>query len=296
LSSIGLNDLDAFSYSVDMAIDKNTCSYTLDVKFKHDENLPLPIDPENQCDPSNFPSALASDGIPYFGSRYRYEVFPESIQKATGVNHISIDFNSCGHPPTDIFGNPHYDFHLYIVEPEFRACEMNCDLYPAASINCDRPSNQQTSNGLGFFNVNYVLGSTDLSNAPTNFTLLPDHVVPNMGAHMWSPLQEPDDTTSWTEPIWVMGNYDGDIAFYEPMIPIDFVTGAEDKYYEEDLTYNGQSIKTLPSKFSSTYDASTKMTTLTFEGQSAVSCDSAPGPKKPKASKANKAKKNGKRN
>jgi len=68
------------------------------------------------------------------------------------------------------------------------------------------------------------------------------------------------------------------------MVPLSFVSGDTDTFYEEQLTYKGQTLKELPSMYSVEYDAETKFTTLTFKGAS-LDC-SGGAPKKPKSSKS----------
>ena len=121
------------------------------VKFKHDDTLPLPDDPAGQCDPTIVPPKIAStDGLPYYAGRWAYQTVPKYIKKAAGIDHISIDFNPCGHPPFNVFTVPHYDFHIYKVDPEYRTC-MTC-VQPIGAPICDpSPDAQTTSNGLGEF-------------------------------------------------------------------------------------------------------------------------------------------------
>ena len=102
IEDIGTKSLERFKYSVDMNTKKadddegnKVCSYQLDLAFKHDESLPLPDNPAVQCTPG--PDApFASDGLTYYDFRWYYEQIPEYITKATGIDHISIDFNPCG--------------------------------------------------------------------------------------------------------------------------------------------------------------------------------------------------------
>ena len=81
-------------------------------------------------------------------------------------------------------------------------------------------------------------------------------------------------------------------SFYEPMIPLDFITGDTNVMYEEDLTYVGQTIDALPTSFSVIYNASTKKVVLVLTGKTS-GCQ--PGQKKSKkkakSKKTKKAKK-----
>lgn len=144
LKALGTPDLSRYYYSTSFDIDEAMCTYSLDIKFKHDGDLPLPNNPPVQCDPSLIPPDIASDGLPFFVFRWAYESVSKDIKEATGIDHISIDFNPCGHPPLNVFTIPHYDLHIYLVDPEYRVC-MTCDKVPNAPI-CD-PAAQSTANG-----------------------------------------------------------------------------------------------------------------------------------------------------
>lgn len=92
-----------------------------------------------------------------------------------------------------------------------------------------------------------------------------------MGGHSWNAETQPDLTIdTWDDPFWIMGSYDGTIINYEPMFPLDFVTGKNDKNYVEDLTYVSQTIDQLPSQYTISYDGLTGFTTITLVGKSAL--------------------------
>ena len=122
--------------------------YNLSFVLKHDPSLPLPTDPVNQCNPAIVPPEIASDGLPYFVFRWFYQKVPEEVKAVTGIDHVSLDFNPCGHPPIEIFGTPHYDFHIYLITPEERTC-MTCAKLPGTPA-CDfNPGMQTTASGKG---------------------------------------------------------------------------------------------------------------------------------------------------
>ena len=104
---------------------------------------------------------MAVDGIPYYGDRWFYQTVPNDIKEVTGIDHVSIDWNSCGHPPLNIFGAPLYDFHLYRETPEFRTC-MTCTPVPGDIICDPTPGTQTTPNGLGEYGSNYVIKLSSL--------------------------------------------------------------------------------------------------------------------------------------
>jgi hypothetical protein len=72
------------------------------------------------------------------------------------------------------------------------------------------------------------------------------------------------------------------------MVPLTFVSGADDNFYIEGVTYKAQTITELPSMYKVEYDAMTMFTTLTFKGASLLKCDGMS-----KSSKSSKSKKSG---
>ena len=69
------------------------------------------------------------------------------------------------------------------------------------------------------------------------------------------------------------------------MFPVEFVTGDSEKFYESNETYVSQTVVSLPSYWSMTYNPDTGVTTLVLEGK-AQNC--------PKKSKGGKSAKSGK--
>jgi hypothetical protein len=278
IAQLGTPSLDRFDYSYSMEVDDN-CDYNFAFSFKHDATMPMASDPMTMCNPSVEPVSIAPDGIPYFAFRWSYETLSEDVKKVTGMDHLSIDWNPCGHPPVDKFGAPHYDIHMYRESPEFRTC-MTCNMPEGAPI-CDPvPGSQTTEHGLAFFNVSTVVGAgttvnvqraiTDQPiNMPEGYRVGIADMVPLMGGHAWNPQQEPPSFMEWMEPIWIMGPYNGNIIDYEPMIPFAFMNGESDKVFTEILTYEEQTLTDLPSSYTIEYEAATGMITVTLKGSSA---------------------------
>ena len=71
---------------------------------------------------------------------------------------------------------------------------------------------------------------------PDNFVVGLGDFIPLMGGHAWDRANEPT-SENWVNPIWIMGPYDGTLVDYEPMVPLPFFNGSEDKYYEKSLNY-----------------------------------------------------------
>jgi hypothetical protein len=174
-------------------------------------------------------------------------------------------------PPADIFTAPHYDLHTYRVTPEYRTC-MTCDLFPGTPV-CNFPLNandtipQSTPYGLAFF------APLDVGNFPVGFEYLKADNVPLMGGHAGHPQQLPADAASWTEPVLIVGPYNGTNIYYEPMIPLAFMMGARDNIFEENITYANRTIDNLPVEWRVHYNATNGVVTVTMMGQSSVCKD-----------------------
>lgn len=283
VEDLGTNNVDRYDYSIRMDVD-SACDYTLEIKMKHDDTLPIPSD-ANHCNPTVLPPIFASDGLPYYAMRWQYASVPRDIKAATGIDHVSIDFNPCGHPPVDVFTIPHYDLHLYLVDPDYRKC-MTCETIPGAPV-CN-PGGQSTPSGQGFFNAATIMAGPDatkLANMPSGFEYQAGDSVPLMGGHAWDSSQQPSGENPWINPIWIMGPYDGTIVDYEPMIPLSFIQGNIDNVYEENLSYAGQTINNLPNKYTVAYNATSAFFTVTFTGKSDVCNHSAKSQKKAKKGK-----------
>ena len=132
---------------------------------------------------------------------------------------------------------------------------------------------------------------------PDGFDYAAGDNLPLMGGHAWDTSTQPNSAVAWVDPIWIMGAYDDTIIQYEPMLPLSSIVGSQDKTYEESLTYVGQTITELPSKYTVDYNADSGVTTVSLVGKSAV-CNDKDGksPKQPKTGKkSGKEEKNGKK-
>jgi hypothetical protein len=258
LSPLGENSLEIIEYEYKAEVDTD-CQYTLTAKFRHDPNFPVG-DP-NTCQPG----VDAEDGKPYLAGRWRWERFPEHVRKATGIDHISLDYNACGHPGPG-FLTPHYDMHFYRVSPTYRATKMLCNLVPGTPA-C-LPEGQDTPEGNGFFSVARSSRTGNNTNMPPNYVVhLPDAIV-NMGMHSWNNDQEPLTPEDWIDPIFIIVTHDSNVVAVEPMFPFHYTTGVEDHFWEEEVTYVEQTISTLPYYYNVDYDGDSGVTTKIIKGQS----------------------------
>lgn len=259
-SMLGTNDMSEIEYEMEFDVDED-CHYTLHVSIKH--NPEFFVGTADGCKPG---VDDPYDGRPVLEGRWRWAQFPLHIRESTGLNHVSVDYNPCGHPGPG-FSEPHYDAHFYTVSPEYRAVQMIC------LMNYGNPTcavDQDTAAGKGFFNVARSILSDELSNMPPNYSVLKDDAVIHMGLHALDISKMPNVTGTWEDPVLVICTHDSNIVAFEPMWPYSYVTGDQDRSFEDNLTYVEQSIDTLPYYYRVEYKADTKRTHVTVKGLSNV--------------------------
>jgi hypothetical protein len=140
---------------------------------------------ENSPDdaPMTWPPTMAA-GIP----------MPADARGATGINHMTIYWEPHGHPPTP-FLTPHFDFHFYVIGDSARMAISCADSTKPAELP-----------------PGYTLPDMDLP----EIGHLPGVCVPQMGMHALV-TTELQDTVTFSGTM-VMGFYQGQPIFYEPMI------------------------------------------------------------------------------
>lgn len=247
-----------FHPNAHIELDIENSDYIVEFSFKHDETLPIPPNIAADCG-----KLAPEDGFPYAAPRENYFKLPKSIRQATGFDHISLDWNPCGHPAFEYFGTPHYDLHVYRHSIEDRA-ERTCDVVPGTPA-CTISEQQPNAAGRKFFNVARDLLRESPADMPDNFTCGADSGVLFTGIHCYDSAQAVP-VADWKEPILVMGNYDAEIAFWEPMFPKEFVMGDTNNHYEEDVEYVSQTLESLPYHYSMSYSKDTGFTTLIMTG------------------------------
>ena len=263
---LGLNDLtNTINLKYDVTVDDN-CHYEVNMSFQHNHSFPL--GGPDTCAPGVI---AEEDGLTMLEGRWMYERFPKYIRDATGLDHPSLDWNPCGHPGPG-FLTPHYDIHMYTVSPSYRAFNMTCVLIPGTPV-CDSEWQEEDS-GRGFFKTPHsTINPERLKNVPPEFEFFITDAVIFMGLHGHVKSKEPASPAEWIDPMFVMVQHDANIICVEPMIPLHFVMGDVDQYYEEDLVYIDQDVDTLPYYYSTTFTAATGTTSFVFKGESATCKD-----------------------
>ena len=78
--------------------------------------------------------------------------------------------------------------------------------------------------------------------------------IPKQGIHCWDQVNQPASVAEWTAPVLIMGSYNGKIAFFEPMIPLPFVSDGSSNLYKESVEYEGQTVDSLPFEWAVRYN------------------------------------------
>lgn len=164
-------------------------------------------------------------------------IFPDSVKELTAFQHAVMNFNPKGHPPEEIYDEPHIDFHFYTQTEDERldipgvtfskdmcdssvpmSCQDKDDL--AAPLPCDQDLEQ-----LGYMNV--------------------DAVEPQMANHLidfQSPEISAQEKFTYT---FIYNTCYGNICGFEPMITNEFMIGLQNGRGKRKICIN---IKT-PTKF-----------------------------------------------
>ncbi len=160
--------------------------------------------------------------------------------ETTAISHISLDWRSHGHDPSPIYGLPHFDVHAYTLTPEEREAitATGADLETA-----------------------YKTPDSDL--IPTGYVLAPDSAEPRMGAHWVNPASEElQDTPHGFAHTLIYGFYNGEMAFVEPMVALDFLKSQQAFEGDFPAPQNYSKAGSYPTAYRITYNEETKEHTV----------------------------------
>lgn len=126
-------------------------------------------------------------------------------REATPFDHILINWNPEGHEPTGVFSVPHFDFHFYMMPLAERV------QIPAWSPTTDAAFNNYPPEGY----------------MPATYFTPPGAgtAEPRMGKH-WLPVNLGEFLPF--SKIMILGSYDGEVTFIEPMITLDHLLSETD--------------------------------------------------------------------
>jgi hypothetical protein len=153
-------------------------------------------------------------------------------------DHLSLDWESDGHPPVGVYTTPHFDLHFYMLTPQQR------DAIGPLNGNAPLPQPQ-------FVPPGYVSGIDS---------------VPRMGVH-WldsaAPELNPPKLFSKT---FVYGFYKGDMVFIEPMVSKAFLDSKTSVTDPVKIPSAYARHGYYPTSYSVKYDAASKEYSITLEG------------------------------
>jgi hypothetical protein len=128
-----------------------------------------------------------------------YELALPPEAKATGFDHISLDYGPLGHEPKNIYDKPHFDVHFYMTSPAERKKITAqgkdlaiCEKKPAAGL------------------------------LPAGYILPPATSIPRMGMHAMDPSGAEFRGGEFTQ-TFIYGYYNGKMTFIEPMIAVSYL-------------------------------------------------------------------------
>ncbi len=157
---------------------------------------------------------------------------------ATGIDHISLDYNPHGHDPEGIYTHEHFDIHFYYVSNAQRdSIPMGPDMTP--------------------IDPRYI---------PTDYVTFDHFSVPRMGVHYI-------DTTAAElhghhfDKTFIYGFAGGRLTFLEPMITLDYLESKPNVTVpvKQPAAWQRTGIS-YPTKYSVRYDPATKQTVIEMLG------------------------------
>jgi hypothetical protein len=290
-----------FTPSYSLLLNQESCFYDFSFSMRHDPTLPNAggWDPSlnNSVTREEFDArcardtnVIADDGLPYRQRRMFNFTFGEDVNKITGIfDHISIDYNPCGHHDEIFFGRPHYDLHFYLVPEAYRDI-MRCDTTECDPQDCKYDATFQSSeSGKAFFEMgrcsepfpsylpdealNAVKPGSFNRNMPFGFMPLAHtgnvrsglHSLNLLTAQTWNETQ----VDRWDEPVQFYMSFNDNVVVWEPMVPVEFMQGSESRSFSSPETPPlCHTLAGLPLTYNANYNAESGFTTYQILGRS----------------------------
>ena len=167
---------------------------------------------------------------------------PDEVRTALGLDHMVINWEAHGHPPTSFMAQ-HFDFHFYsITQDEVRA------------IDCSDQSKPTT------IPSGYALPDIDVP----GMGVLVGLCVPGMGMHA---MPESDVTAiDPFEASMMLGYYGGEPVFFEPMVSRDFLLEESSFVLPMPVVEGLPAGVRYPTEFRAEYEAARGQYRLVFSG------------------------------
>jgi Domain of unknown function (DUF5602) len=166
---------------------------------------------------------------------------------ATGIDHVTVEWNPQGHEPDPIYGVGHFDFHFYrITEGEQNA------ILPSDP---DFATKAARFPALAYVPAGYVPPPGDPA----------ANTVPQMGLHWVDPTSPEFNGKPFTS-TFIHGEYDGRFTFMEPMVAKSFLDTKPD--YVRDLPQPAKWAVAgyYPTRYRVGYDAQSKVYRIVLDG------------------------------
>lgn len=108
-----------------------------------------------------------------------------------------FDYNALGHPPKEVYGVPHFDFHFYLVPDSERM-----KIQPGPDWDAEANA------------------APEADMMPAGYILPPGTAVPEMGTHWVDPASPELNGKPFTH-TFIYGTWNGRLIFVEPMITVE---------------------------------------------------------------------------
>ena len=164
---------------------------------------------------------------------------PEDVGTSL-FSHVGFEWNPQGHPPTGIYGDPHFDFHFYVI-PEQQRLAIGTELDREQVDPLFVPENyiQDGDSGIG-------------------------RTVYQMGVH-WQDADAPEWNRQGFTKTLLYGFHRGDLVFIEPMITQAYLETKPDFQEDLKLPQSYQVSGFYPTSYSVRYDEASKSFTVALE-------------------------------
>ena len=167
---------------------------------------------------------------------------PAEAKTALGIDHLGINWEAHGHPPTP-FLDPHFDFHFYTLsESQIRAIDCSDETKPPK------------------LPARHALPDVDVP----GLGVLVGLCVPQMGMHAM--VEEELEATDPFEASLVVGYYGGEVISLEPMVSRARLLEKSDFELTVPAIENLPAGVHYPSEFRAEYDAAAKLYRMVFTG------------------------------
>lgn len=187
---------------------------------------------------SGLPAELPSTGLKDWEHRLP---LPAQADVAP-FTHVTMNWNPHGHIPPGVYDVPHFDFHFYIIDPAERE-----------KITCKGEDKEK------------CFRKPDARYLPADYTLPPGTEFPKMGVH-WIDPSSPEFNKQPFSMTFIYGSYDGQLAFFEPMVAKDYLETKPDNSAAVKSPAEYQKHGRYPAAYSLRYDPARKEYTIAFEG------------------------------